>query len=799
MMARRIGLAVALIAGFIFFYLGSVTPKPAPANAPAADFSAGRAFADIQAMGSIPHPLGSPANAKVRDILMARMQSLGLSPQIQRGPSVEANGGFIAGGTVENVIGVLPGRDRTAPALAIMAHHDSVPGSPGAADDTAGVASALEIVRALKTHGQPARDVMVVITDGEEVGLLGARVFFDSPLAARVGYIINMETRGGGGRAIMFETASHNGGDIGLYRRTAVTPESNALTVFIYQNLPNDTDFTVAKQHGKVGLNYAFIGRQFDYHSPSSTPAALDIGSLQHMGQQVLPTAVALAFGPLPGRAPDVVYGNLLFGLTAAYPPWVGWVMLAGCAGLIAAGVALARRREAFAWIDAARGVGAGLYLIALSGTALELVRRATGVKSGFVEFRPLLARFPTFEVMMLAAAVAALLATAALISRDRSRWTAAALPLVLGAAACLFGGLDLLALGLGAFGLLVGAAGFGRPAQPAGSWTGLLLLGLVLAGVLQALAPTAAYVIAWPLALACVSFLASRGGAGVTLTDRALQTLIAALALAWVGYLFHALLQGLDLPALVILPTLLAALVVWPLATPTSPGEATLWPAGVVFAISGLIAAVLHLTSPWTARHPNAAEPIFVIDPAAHSAWRADLTPLDAWTRGVLTAEGGAITKHGFAFSADPVVAAPAAPVAVEAPTVRAVAGSDGKVTITATPHVGAARILLRLQSPNGLDRVAMDGAAVIEQRRGRTPKPFALKPGQSGVVLWTAPDGVTITLHTADPRRLEIKATEVYDRWMSAKPLPPTPPKEQLWSYAASTYVVAPAPVQP
>ena len=258
---RRFGLAIALIAGFAIFYLGSVTPRPAPTNAPADAFSAGRAFADIQAMGSIPHPLGSPANAKVRDILMARLQALGLSPQVQRGSAFEVHGRMISGGAVENVIGVLPGRDRAAPALVLMAHHDSVPGSPGAADDTAGVASILEMVRAMKTHGVPARDVMVVITDGEEAGLLGARAFFDSPLAARAGYVINLETRGGGGRAIMFETAQHNGGDIALYRRTAMTPESNALTVFIYQHLPNDTDFTVAKQHGKVGLNYAFIGR----------------------------------------------------------------------------------------------------------------------------------------------------------------------------------------------------------------------------------------------------------------------------------------------------------------------------------------------------------------------------------------------------------------------------------------------------------------------------------------------------------------------------------------------------------
>ena len=799
-MARLIGLAAALIAGFVIFYWGSVTPKPAPADAPAAGFSAGRAFADVQAMGLVSHPLGSPANAKVRDILVARMQALGLSPQIQRGPAIETRDATIAGGTVETVIGVLPGRDRAAPALVIMAHHDSVPGSPGAADDTTGVASALEIVRALKTHGQPARDVMVVITDGEEVGLLGAHIFFDSPLAAHVGYVINLETRGGGGRAIMFETASHNGGDIALYRRTAVTPESNALTVFVYQNLPNDTDFTVAKQHGKVGLNYAFIGRQFDYHSPSSTPAALDIGSLQHMGQQVLPTAVALAFGPLPGRAPDVVYGNLLFGLTVAYTPWVGWLVLLGCAALIGAGVVQARRRSAFSWIDTARGAGAGLYLIALSGAALELARRATGAGTGpFTGYRPLLARFPTFEVMMLAAALAALFAAATLIGRNRSRWIAALAPLVCGAAACLFGGFDALALGFGVAGAILGLAAFGQPARAAGAWAGLLLLFLLIALPLHALAPTATYVIVWPLVAACISFAASLGGADISLRTRAIQALIAALALAWVGYLFHSLMVGLDLAALEVLPTVLAAFVLWPVLMPETPDRAPLWPAGVLMAISLTIAAVLHLTSPWTPRHPNNAEPIFVIDPASHQAWRTSLTPLDDWTRCLLTAEGGAIKPHSFAFWPDPLNAASATYTPVEPPAVTAAVGPDGKVTLTATPQAGSARIILRLRSATGLDGVYVGGARAIEQRRGRAPKPFALAAGQWGAVLWTAPDGMTMTLHTADPAHLEINATEIYDRWMSVRPLPPTPPKEQMWSQAGSTYVVGQVKVGP
>jgi len=787
-MARLIGFFAALIAGFVIFYTGAVTPPPAPVNAPAADFSAARAFADVQVIGAVSHALGSPANAKVRDYLMARMQTLGLSPQIQRGVAIEARGTTIAGGQVENVIGVLPGRDHAAPALAIMAHHDSVYGSPGAADDTAGVASALEIVRALKTHGTPARDVMVVITDGEEMGLLGARAFFDSPLAAHVGYVINMETRGGGGKAVMFETANQNGADIALYRHTAKTPDSDALTVYVYQHLPNDTDFTVAKQHGKVGLNYAFIGRQFDYHSPSSTPAALDIGSLQHMGQQVLPTAVALAFGALPGRAPDRVYGNLPFGLTAAYPMAAGWLVLLGCGGLVGFGVVRARRDDGFAWIDLARGVGAALYLIAFAGAALMLVRAGTGVGSGWMGYRPLLARFPTFEVMMLAASLGALALTAAFAGRSKSRWVAAALPLLCGLGACLFGGWTPVALGFGVAGGLLGVVSFGRPARTIGTWAGVLLLGLIAGVALQVLAPLAAYVIAWPLLAGAVAF--ALGGSRRALVA---QVVIAALTVAWVGLLLHSLMQGLDMPLLEVLPTLLAAFVLWPLASADAPGDARLWIGGAFLVVGAVLAGFLHFTSPWTPRHPNSVEPVFVIDPAAHKSWRASLTTSDAWTRQMLTAEGGAIGKQAFAFTADPVDAAAAAYVDAPAPDVTRTNGADGTVTLTVRPHPGDSELLLRFRAPDAVTDVRVDGQPAIEQRRGQTAHPVSLKPNQWGGLAWVGTAPLTVSFQTTQPAKAEISVTVAYDRWMSAKALPPTPAADQMWSQAGSTYVVS------
>ena len=125
---------------------------------------------------------------------------------------------------------VLKGRLKRAamlllPAVALMAHYDSVPASTGASDDAAGVSSALEIVRAIKARGAPARDVIVLLTDGEEGGLLGAHAFFGAdPMARRVGFVFNMEARGSAGRVQLFETSERNGGAIRLMMATARRP-----------------------------------------------------------------------------------------------------------------------------------------------------------------------------------------------------------------------------------------------------------------------------------------------------------------------------------------------------------------------------------------------------------------------------------------------------------------------------------------------------------------------------------------------------------------------------------------------
>ena len=61
----------------------------------------------------------------------------------------------------------------------LVAHYDSVPDGPGAADNGASVAATLETLRVIKTQAPLQNDLICLFTDSEEVGLLGAQAFVD--------------------------------------------------------------------------------------------------------------------------------------------------------------------------------------------------------------------------------------------------------------------------------------------------------------------------------------------------------------------------------------------------------------------------------------------------------------------------------------------------------------------------------------------------------------------------------------------------------------------------------------------
>lgn len=777
---RSIALAACLILAAVMAWFGARPPKPAGLDAPAAEFSAARAMTDVRAIAARPHPVGSAANQAVRDQLVRRLAELGATVEIQSAETFDAeplpDGSLtINGGKVENIVAVFPGSKPELPAVGLMAHYDSVAGSPGAADDAAGVAAILETARALKAKGPHARDVIVILTDGEEAGLLGARAFFgEHALAKRLGFVVNLEARGGGGRAMMFETGPQNAETVALFAKAAPRPLANSLTAFVYGLMPNDTDFSLPRDAGVAGVNFAFMGRQFDYHAASSTPQALDQGSLQDIGRQALAVAVHAADAAvLPAKRAQAAYAQAAGPVLVRYPAWLGWGLLAASAALIWAAVRRARERTPVRLVEALRGAGAGLY-VGLAGAALlRLARRATGAGFDPLGQRPLLAHAEAFEAAVMLIALGVVLYAAAAMARQRARWPAAAVALGAGAASSLFGGLDLVGLGLGVAGAAVGAAAFGRPAALSSAWAGVLGLGLAAGVIVQALAPPAAFIVAWPLLLASLTAALVALAAVRDEIDTGVAAVAGALGLGWLIGFAHMAHIALDRPEILAPFAVIAALMLWPLAQPRGGGAGRFTALGVFTAALALVLWV-RFQEPWSDRNPRLTGVAYVVDQDAGTAWRADVAEDGSpWTRRALGA--GAVRRAFPPLLPRPVQAAPADLVAVRAPALELSATVEGSRLLQAMPPPGAGLFALDLTATADIASLEVEGRKVAAHVPAG--KPIRLR--------WHGdPDGVAIAFPSPAGGGLTVRYAVVVDAWPAAAAALPARPRDAMAS---------------
>jgi hypothetical protein len=220
----------------------------------------------------------------------------------------------------------------------LSTHYDSVVSSPGAADDGSGVVVLLETARALRAGPPLNEDLIFLITDAEEDGLLGARVFHDQhPLAKDIGLALNFEARGTAGPALMFETSRGNRKLISALA-SAPHPRAYSFSEAIYRRMPNDTDLSIFIAGGMQGLNFAFIDRPYDYHSPNDSLANLDLRSLQHQGSYALALARRFATDGVPTATKgDSVYSSLVGDLFILYPSGAALVLAGAIAVLVLA------------------------------------------------------------------------------------------------------------------------------------------------------------------------------------------------------------------------------------------------------------------------------------------------------------------------------------------------------------------------------------------------------------------------------------------------------------------------------
>jgi hypothetical protein len=301
-------------------------PNSLPASAPPAEFSAERAFRHVEVLAREPRPVGTAAHARARNYIVGELQALGLHPQIQKTAVVDPisaiDSKMVVAGTVQNVTARIAGTAGNK-AILLVSHYDSVATGPGASDDGSGVATLLETARALKTGPPLKNDVILLFTDAEEVGLLGARAFVEThPWAKEVGLALNFDSGGTSGVVYTYETSPGNAGLICEYAGAVPYPVTSSMMYEVYSTMPNESDFTPLKRAGIPGFNFAHLGGKFRYHTKTDIPDNLDRRTLQHQGSYAL--SLTRHFGNFDlsnlRRDSNLVYFSILNSALLYYP-----------------------------------------------------------------------------------------------------------------------------------------------------------------------------------------------------------------------------------------------------------------------------------------------------------------------------------------------------------------------------------------------------------------------------------------------------------------------------------------------
>lgn len=413
-------------------------------------------------------PVGTEANARARAYIVDQLRLYGYEVRVQETDARRPELGRTA--RVSNIIAVLPG-SRTE-AIGLLSHYDSVAGSPGAADDALGVAVSLEAARVLAARGDRTWSILVLVTDGEEAGLMGAAgLTADREVMDRLRAYVNVEAAGSAGPAMLFEAGPGNGWAASAWARRAPHPGGASYGVEIYRRLPNDTDFTILARQGIPGLNFALVGDGYAYHTPRDVPDRITARTLRDVGENVVATAAALDGLDITRRQDaGAVYFDIGGIAALGYSARAGW-MIAGVA-LLAGVFACARV------IPAAVRMGGLLRWVltviwALTGFALAaaaMTGATWAVRASREVYHPWHARPDRFFVLLVAVGV-----TVAWTTSRAGRWLPAR-----------------------AHGMR----------EPLVTWSAALPVWLLLALAMLWLAPAAAYLWTLPLLTASAALL---------------------------------------------------------------------------------------------------------------------------------------------------------------------------------------------------------------------------------------------------------------------------------------------------
>lgn len=187
------------------------------------------------------------------------------------------------------------GKPSKAQGVLVNAHYDSVSTGYGSTDDGVGVVSILQLIRYFTLQlNRPQHGLVLLLNNGEEDFLNGARAFGQHPMSEFVHSFLNLEGAGAGGRAALFRSTDEE-----VTRAYAKSPHPFGTVIsgdaFNQGLVRSQTDYVVFNgAFGYRGLDVAFIGPRSKYHTSKDDSRHTGKKALWHMLSAAVETTKAL-------------------------------------------------------------------------------------------------------------------------------------------------------------------------------------------------------------------------------------------------------------------------------------------------------------------------------------------------------------------------------------------------------------------------------------------------------------------------------------------------------------------------
>jgi hypothetical protein len=255
---------------------------------------------------SVGRKVGTAAHEQARRYLVERMAEEGLEAYDESGYERPYR---FDGYELCNLIGVVPGQDRSAAPVLIAAHYDTCGPYPGADDNAAAVTLALSCVEFFKDNPLE-RDLIIALFDGEEPPLfhekgMGSTWFYENQRRTEIHAALVLDLVGHavglpGFEDLIFVTGAES--DPCLPELLRQLPEIEGVRALAALNryVGDMSDHHIFRLNKRPYL-FLSCGRWEHYHQPTDTPDRLDYKKMVAIRQLLIALLSGLSASSLSG------------------------------------------------------------------------------------------------------------------------------------------------------------------------------------------------------------------------------------------------------------------------------------------------------------------------------------------------------------------------------------------------------------------------------------------------------------------------------------------------------------------